>query len=695
MARGKLHRSITKWNLYSIRVRLIGAFLLMIVPISVLGFVATQLTSSTIRDLSVQGAAQSMQESDKALQLILARIEALSTQVQIFNNESYTNYMSMDPSDASKLSLAKKDFEDQLRDIASSEPFINKVTYLSATDERIASTAYVSNSYAADDFQDAEWFNAALNDGALLWRGQLAELDEMFASSDVRYAMAAVRPIKRFPQNDVMGLLVLDLKLEEIQRLLNSSSMTYGDIHFVSPEGKELYFRPAEQIAEVRYGRVGEDAAIETVIVSSEPEGYRWIEHDGKPVFMAYRHIGDSGFSLLHVLPESELFAASERISQWTLGLVVLAACCAVLLGVWIALGMGRSIEELMQAARTAASGDLTATVTMNRKDEFGQLAGSMSSMMGHMRSIIGSTLQAARDVKEVSGSMAATSAQVAASSNQMFEALGEVSSGGEKQLETAHQGVNRMDKLTAKMEAVAERSASMGDISLSTVALTERGMESMQTLSAQSETSSEMMQKLAEDTRSLAAQSESISSIVSVIANIAEQTNLLSLNASIEAARAGEAGRGFAVVADEVKKLAVQSLSSAKDVDRLVRLIQNQTSRSSRHAEEAAGLVAAQHRSLRLASELFSEIKSSMDRLAEQIGGVNDSMAEMEVEKSYAVAGIRSISESAREAAASTQQIASGAEMQRESMYRLKERADDLKQLSEQLSERMERFKV
>ena len=78
-----------------------------------------------------------------------------------------------------------------------------------------------------------------------------------------------------------------------------------------------------------------------------------------------------------------------------------------------------------------------------------------------------------------------------------------------------------------------------------------------------------------------LAAATQRIDGVLTLIQAIAEQTNLLALNATIEAARAGDAGRGFAVVAHEVKALAGQTAKATAEISENVGVIQASTRNS------------------------------------------------------------------------------------------------------------------
>jgi methyl-accepting chemotaxis protein len=98
--------------------------------------------------------------------------------------------------------------------------------------------------------------------------------------------------------------------------------------------------------------------------------------------------------------------------------------------------------------------------------------------------------------------------------------------------------------------------------------------------------------EKSISEIESLAAATQRIDGVLTLIQAIAEQTNLLALNATIEAARAGDAGRGFAVVAHEVKALAGQTAKATEEIGQNVGLIQSSTRNAVDAVREIGGAV-------------------------------------------------------------------------------------------------------
>ncbi|MBF0440012.1 MAG: HAMP domain-containing protein [Magnetococcales bacterium] len=283
--------------------------------------------------------------------------------------------------------------------------------------------------------------------------------------------------------------------------------------------------------------------------------------------------------------------AAAQITSAVTL--ISTSSIGAIIFGLLIAFFLTRMIVsalvEGVAFARSIAGGDLTATISLDQKDEVGQLATALKGM--------------AEKLREVIGEVSIAAAQVSAGSNEISNSAQNLSQGA-----------------TEQAASIEETSSAMEEMSSNIMQNSDNANTTQNIAQKASKDAAEGGVAVGEAVRAM----KEIASKIGIIEEIARQTNLLALNAAIEAARAGEHGKGFAVVAAEVRKLAERSQTAAGEISHL-------SASSVNVAEKAGGIINKLVPDIQKTAELIQEINASSQEQNQGASQINQAIQQLD----------------------------------------------------------------
>ncbi len=400
---------------------------------------------------------------------------------------------------------------------------------------------------------------------------------------------------------------------------------------------------------------------------------------------------------------ESEQAKTEDELQQVLMGIqtvIVVLIVIAILITVVIATAMSRNIVRPVRKMTTAlqqlARGNFTVEpVHIRSKDELGTMANAFNAMLGDLRGIVTNARQSATQ-------LAVQAEELAASSEESLAASETVAAITERNLTASeHQTVSVKEtaasihgmstgivQMTADNNALLQSSEEVAQLVMDGSTLMNYSTHQMQTINSTIKQSSDTI-------RQLAAQSEQIRKVTSLITAIAEQTNLLALNAAIEAARAGEHGKGFAVVAEEVRHLAEQSKQSAGDIGRMIDVMMHNVDKAVSSIEEGnvqvnEGLVFTEK-----TGTIFSQIEASTEDMRTKLATVSAAIAHIQTITNNVLGEANVIEELAVQSSAEAQSASAATEEQLATTEEISASAQTLAELAETLQNDMARFTV
>ena len=273
--------------------------------------------------------------------------------------------------------------------------------------------------------------------------------------------------------------------------------------------------------------------------------------------------------------------------------------------------GLVRDMRKTQEAIdHILSTGDMTKSISVARRDQVGEIAFGLETMVLNMKSIIQGMEDNAKQVAQISDQVTKNVKEEAESTLVQNEATFSASSAVE-QIEATISGVAERTTGTRK---AAEKTRKE---SLECVETSEKTVKAIQSLSDSVKVAAAQVERLGE-------KSKDIDRITGVIHEIADQISLLSLNAAIEAARAGDAGRGFAVVADEVRKLSERANKATQEISATIGTIIGETEGAVSSMREGAEHV-------NQGVQGVQQVRSSLTEIANEMKDTEHMIAEIE----------------------------------------------------------------
>ncbi len=330
-------------------------------------------------------------------------------------------------------------------------------------------------------------------------------------------------------------------------------------------------------------------------------------------------------------------------------------------------------------------------TANYNLKETFGNVKIRLNDTKVQMDNIASEIQTATETLEEEDKSVKDTSELVAQISsnittlNQMIDsqvaAITHASAGIEEMIGNIQSITNSVDKMAGEFNELN--------------AATEEGIEKNRVVN-------ELLD-------SVLAQSKSLQDTNMVIANISSQTNLLSMNAMIESAHAGEAGKGFAVVAEEIRKLADTSAAQSKSIGENLKLVSENIKKVVESANISKASFEVVSDKAGNTSELVYSIKKATEEQSEGSKNLLETLSKMNnistsVQRSSKKIGeraqtvlnsIESLKASSKNMSQNFNRIVSTTEVTQQTTQGLSQLTEDMTRAVDNISERIEEFKV
>ncbi len=679
--KNQIHNSIPIYR--KLRTKLIGAFLIPVLCIIVLGVVSYRQASNAIISSYEESAMQTMHMANQYITLIVNTVR--STYKSYLSDADLTTYFKnlMDSTEGQTL---VRSFEKTVSREINTNSLLDNLYFISDSVPSITSSSPTEEALYTAYTQTPEGMQVADVRSAYYLFGNISDADAALGTDSSNYSLRIAKYM-----NNSKSIMLIDINKEIIRDSLATMDAGEGSyVALITQDGTTFYSDGSSErdslfITSDFYQRA----------LTQEEAGMEYVTYNGAHYLFLYSPMSSANTMICSLIPESTILAQASGIKTVAFVLVVIGVIIAALLGCLLSAHMNGNIYHILNQLKKVAAGDLTIHLESKGKDEFKLLAAGVNSMTDSMKSLITNVTAASDSLNIAAEQVSSSSETFVMTAGDIQNAITEIDSGVSQLDANSADCLAQMDTLSGRIHEISSETKDIISLTESTGSSINEGISSMSVLTDSAKKTSEITDNVIHAIEALADKSRSIGQIVESINSIAKETNLLSLNASIEAARAGESGRGFAVVAEQIRQLADQSAQSAGQIQVIIDDIVKSTYGVVDIAKEAESTVEYQEKAVSQTTEAFHAMDDQVHTLLTSVSQISESMQNMECARSATLTAIEGISTISAETSAGSANVNTTVTAQRDAIQTLDTAANTLQERAAELTDLLHQFTI
>ncbi|MDQ0271949.1 methyl-accepting chemotaxis protein [Cytobacillus purgationiresistens] len=662
----------------SIKSKLILLFVtLLMVTLTVVGLLVNSQVEKQIYDGVTSQSKGLAAEMRNSIQLYTERY---STDIQQMSLSKQVKDYLHDVIDSKEGNESIKDLESEFTNYIGINENISSI-YAASVNKQLK---IIPDADLPADFDPTsrDWYiDAAANPDEVIW----TEPYEDPATKE--YIVTASYAVKE--GSEIIGVLGLDIQLAELTAMIGNVDTGYDGYPFIfSKEGVAIVH------PEYRNENLMEYPFIQAMYDSEQDSGVSEYEFEGDEKLLVYETVRGTSWKVGMAYSNAKLLESAVKMQFVITVISLIALFISATLVYFIANQLTKPLITLKQGVNQFAEGNLNVHTNFTSKDEIGELGRHFNLMVDQMKSVLTTVNDSVKNMKESAESLSAVSEETNASSEEMAAAVNEIATGATKSAEEAESSNLLSVQLSNRINDISKQTTSMTHLAVRADDINHAGIEQVAHLKDSFDTSKGFMKSTEEVINNLEDKVKKIEKVMTTITDISTQTNLLALNASIEAARAGEHGKGFAVVAEEVRKLAEQSVMATDEVKSTITDIQEGASSAVDSMEKTKKNFEQQTAVVNHTEVTFNSISELVEQMKESILYINGEVDKIAKDKEEVIQSIQSMAVMSEQAAASCEEVSASTDEQVHAIQSVAGSAEHLTDLSNELTQVVNKFK-